>query len=429
MEKICRRISEIGTVVGGGTPSTKNPDYWGGGIPWISPKDLTDYKSVYISKGENFLTEKGLKSGTRLLPKNTLLFSSRAPIGYVALAANPICTNQGFKSIVCDEKQVVPLYLYYYMKANLDYIKLFGTGATFPEISGKTMGKIKVEIFKSLDVQHRIASILSTYDSLIENNAKRIRLLEKMAENLYKEWFVRFRFPGHENVEMENSKYGKLPKTFEIVKMNEVFDYYIGGGWGEEERSEGFPEEASVIRGADFPNIWHYDVSSCPKRYHKAKNYKARQLEDGDIIMEISGGTSEQPVGRTVLVTEDLLERFPNKRLICASFCKLIRLKKDVVSPYYFYYWMKFLYDTRIIDRFQLQSTGIINFKFEPFLRRGDVVLPPKEVMLAFERQVSLCHKEMNQLAKQNSLLARQRDLLLPRLMSGKLEVKEELLE
>ena len=137
MEKICRRISEIGTVVGGGTPSTKNPDYWGGDIPWISPKDLTDYKSVYISKGENFLTEKGLKSGTRLLPKNTLLFSSRAPIGYVALAANPICTNQGFKSIVCDEKQVVPLYLYYYMKANLDYIKLFCTGATFPEISGK----------------------------------------------------------------------------------------------------------------------------------------------------------------------------------------------------------------------------------------------------------------------------------------------------
>ena len=224
MEKICRRISEIGTVVGGGTPSTKNPDYWGGDIPWISPKDLTDYKSVYISKGENFLTEKGLKSGTRLLPKNTLLFSSRAPIGYVALAANPICTNQGFKSIVCDEKQVVPLYLYYYMKANLDYIKLFGTGATFPEISGKTMGKIKVEIFKSLDVQHRIASILSTYDSLIENNAKRIRLLEKMAENLYKEWFVRFRFPGHENVEMENG----LPKGWKIVNLFDVADVTYG---------------------------------------------------------------------------------------------------------------------------------------------------------------------------------------------------------
>lgn len=317
---------------------------------------------------------------------------------------------------------------YFYYKLSLAKLGRFSGQAAQPGLSVTKLLRLKLEM-PSRKYQDVIASILSTYDTLIENNTKRIRLLEKMAENLYKEWFVRFRFPGHENVEMENSKYGKLPKTFEIVKMNEVFDYYIGGGWGEEERSEGFPEEASVIRGADFPNIWHYDVSSCPKRYHKAKNYKARQLEDGDIIMEISGGTSEQPVGRTVLVTEDLLERFPNKRLICASFCKLIRLKKDVVSPYYFYYWMKFLYDTRIIDRFQLQSTGIINFKFEPFLRRGDVVLPPKEVMLAFERQVSLCHKEMNQLAKQNSLLARQRDLLLPRLMSGKLEVKEELLE
>lgn len=331
--------------------------------------------------------------------------------------------------LVENKEKVDRTYLYYYLLHQTPFYLGGVNGATMVHITKKNMEKKTVYIPSSLNVQHRIASILSTYDSLIENNTKRIRLLEKMAENIYKEWFVRFRFPGHENVEMENSKYGKLPKTFEIVKMNEVFDYYIGGGWGEEERSEGFPEEASVIRGADFPNIWYYDVSSCPKRYHKAKNYKARQLEDGDIIMEISGGTSEQPVGRTVLVTEDLLERFPNKRLICASFCKLIRLKKDVVSPYYFYYWMKFLYDTRIIDRFQLQSTGIINFKFELFLRRGDVVLPPKEVMLAFEKQVSLCHKEMNQLAKQNSLLARQRDLLLPRLMSGKLEVKEELLE
>ena len=326
----------------------------------------------------------------------------------------------------CNEDYIIYSYAYYLLKSfNLNN---YAGGAAQPLITQSILKRLKCDI-PDINVQRRIASILSTYDTLIENNSARIRLLEKMAENLYKEWFVRFRFPGHEDVEKRNSKYGKLPKTFEIVKMNEVFDYYIGGGWGEEEQSDGFPEEASVIRGADFPNIWHYDIGSCPRRFHKAKNYKARQLEDGDIIMEISGGTSEQPVGRTVLVTEDLLERFPNKRLICASFCKLIRLKKDVVSTYYFYYWMKFLYDTRIIDRFQLQSTGIINFKFEPFLRRGDVVLPPKELMLAFERQVSLYHKEMNQLAKQNSLLARQRDLLLPRLMSGKLEVREELLE
>lgn len=364
-----------------------------------------------------------VQEGDLLFARQSLVAAGAGKCSIVSVLSEKTTFESHIIRVRLNKKICNPLYYFYLFQLPYNPIKTIVNQCAQAGIRGSELCKIKVQK-PSLSVQNCVSCILGKYDTLIENNTKRIRLLEKMAENLYKEWFVRFRFPGHENVEKGNSKYGKLPKTFEIVKMNEVFDYYIGGGWGEEEQSDGFPEEASVIRGADFPNIWHYDISSCPRRFHKAKNYKARQLEDGDIIMEISGGTSEQPVGRTMLVTENLLERFPNKRLICASFCKLIRLKKDVVSPYYFYYWMKFLYDTRIIDRFQLQSTGIINFKFEPFLRRGDVVLPPKEVMLAFEKQVSLCHKEMNQLAKQNSLLARQQDLLLPRLMSGKLEVK-----
>lgn len=419
------RISEIGEVVGGGTPSTSNNDYWGGEIPWISPKDLTGYNSVYISHGESYITEKGLnKSGTRLLPQNTVLFSSRAPIGYIALAANPICTNQGFKSIVCDETKVWPLFLYYYLKANLPYIKLFGTGATFPEISGSSMKKIKLEFFKDVAYQKKVADVLFTYDALLEKNNKRIELLEKLANSIYKEWFIRFRFPGHEKYEMVSSKLGNVPSSFAITNMSSVFDYYIGGGWGNDDYSDEYPVEASVIRGADFPGAWRFDVSSCPRRYHKVSNYKSRQLVDGDIVMEISGGTSEQPVGRTVLVTQDMIDRFQNKKVICASFCKLIRLKKKVISPYYFYFWMHYLYDTRIIDRFQLQSTGIINFKFESFLKKGLVIIPPKEIMTAFDAQIVPIFKAMNQYARQNELLSHQRDMLLPRLMSGKLEVK-----
>ncbi|MBP5398768.1 MAG: restriction endonuclease subunit S [Bacteroidales bacterium] len=424
METIIKRISELGEVVGGGTPSTAIDEYWNGDIPWISPKDLTGYTAVYIANGESFITSKGLnKSGTRLLPKNTVLFSSRAPIGYIALAANPICTNQGFKSIVCNEDIVNPLFLYYYLKANLSYIRLFGTGATFPEISGSAMRKIKLQVFKDVRYQKRVADILFQFDALIENNNTRIGLMEKMARGLYKEWFVRFRYPGHEKDSLVASKLGKTPSSFDLAQMNEVFDYYIGGGWGNDIPSEDYPVEASVIRGADFPGVWRYDVSSCPVRYHKASNYKSRKLEDGDIVMEISGGTAEQPVGRTVLVTQDMIDRFKDGTVICASFCKLIRLKKKKISPYYFYFWMHYLYDTRIIDRFQLQSTGIINFKFESFLRKGLVMLPPKTVMDAFDNEVAPIFKEMNVLAQQNDLLIKQRDLLLPRLMSGKLEV------
>ena len=324
-----------------------------------------------------------------------------------------------------DKKVVDSKYLCFYLGQSYmkQYMESLAAGAAQSKLGIYKIEKIKVPL-PHLPFQQKIASILSAYDSLIENNTKRIRLLEQMAENLYKEWFVRFRFPGYENTELVESKLGKLPSTFLVTNMNSIFDYYIGGGWGNDEKSDDFPIEASVIRGADFPGVWRYDISSCPKRYHKVSNYKSRQLMDGDIIMEISGGTSEQPVGRSVLVTQDMIDRFEDGRVICASFCKLIRLKKEEVSPYYFYYWMRYLYDTRIIGRFQLQSTGIINFKFEAFLRKGLVMLPPMETMKKFESQIIPIIKQINKLATQNENLAKQRDALLPRLMSGKLEVK-----
>ena len=410
MEKICRRISEIGTVVGGGTPSTKNPDYWGGDIPWISPKDLTDYKSVYISKGENFLTEKGLKSGTRLLPKNTLLFSSRAPIGYVALAANPICTNQGFKSIVCDEKQVVPLYLYYYMKANLDYIKLFGTGATFPEISGKTMGKIKVEIFKSLDVQHRIASILSTYDTFIENNTKRIRLLEKMAENLYKEWFVRFRFPGHENVEMENG----LPKGWKVEKLGE-WGIELETGKRPKGGIDGSIKDGCPSLGAEcIKELASFDYSSVkmvPKDFYDS--LKRGKNSGNDILLYKDGAY----IGKVTMFRDS----FPYSEYS-------INEHVFFLSPMNIKY-RNYLYFTLHQKEFFAVMQILNRNAAQPGLSRSDVerikiVVPPSKIVELFDLQVERMLKVIFSLAKQNSLLARQRDLLLPRLMSGKLEVK-----
>ena len=276
--------------------------------------------------------------------------------------------------------------------------------------------------FPDIITQKRIASILSAYDDLIEVNNKRIKVLEQMAENLYKEWFVRFRFPGHETAEFEEGKLGRIPASFSIIKMRDALKYYIGGGWGNDDEDKDYPVEAYVIRGTDFPQVSRGDVSSCPLRYHKKSNYVARELKPDDIILEVSGGTADQPVGRTLLVTGDILERLGGK-VICASFCKQLRVNKDVVSPIYFYFWMQFLYETRIIDKFQLQSTGIINFQFEYFLRKGDLMLPPKEIMDSFDTLVRPLFKEMASVARKNANLTKQRDLLLPRLMSGKLEV------
>jgi len=364
-----------------------------------------------------------VKKGDLLFARQSLVAAGAGKCSIVNNILEPTTFESHLIRVRLDETRCCPRYYYYLFKLPDNPIKTIVNQCAQAGIRGSELQKIKVPL-PMLAEQRRIASILSAYDNLIENNNRRIRLLEQMAENLYKEWFVRFRFPGHEKAEFVASKLGKIPSSFSVTNMGDVFEEYIGGGWGNDEVSEEFPISASVIRGADFPSVWHYDVSTCPKRFHKKSNYKSRQLHDGDIVMEISGGTSEQPVGRTVLVTQDLIDRFEGGRVICASFCKMINLNKEKISPYFFYFWMHYLYDTRIIDRFQLQSTGIINFKFEPFLKKGIVMLPSKDVMLSFDKHIIPLFKEINQLAIQNDKLSRQRDLLLPRLMSGKLEVK-----
>jgi type I restriction enzyme S subunit len=165
------KISDLGTVVGGATPSTrKTENYFNGQIPWITPKDLSSFNNRYILRGERNITTVGLNScSTQLLPKNTVLFSSRAPIGYIAIAANEVCTNQGFKSVI-PNKNIDPLFLFYLLTYNKEKIKSMGSGTTFKEISGKTMKNIVVRIPFDTNIQKIIASILGSIDDKIELN-------------------------------------------------------------------------------------------------------------------------------------------------------------------------------------------------------------------------------------------------------------------
>lgn len=167
------KIADMGTVVGGATPSTKKSEnYENGSFAWITPKDLATLKGRYIRCGERNITEIGLKScSTQLLPKNTVLFSSRAPIGYVAIAQNEVCTNQGFKSIIPNE-DMDPLFLYYLLKYNKYKIEAMGCGTTFKEVSGHTMKNIVLSIPKDKKVQEKIASILGSVDAKIEENER-----------------------------------------------------------------------------------------------------------------------------------------------------------------------------------------------------------------------------------------------------------------
>ena len=164
------KLSEIGTVVGGATPSTKEPSNYDGNVSWITPKDLSNFCGRYIFRGERNISEKGYKScSCQLLPKGSVLFSSRAPIGYVAIAGKELCTNQGFKSVIPNDDIVDARFLYYLLKYNKDRIAEMGSGTTFMEVSGSVMKNVEVSI-PNKKTQCKIAEILSTLDDKIELN-------------------------------------------------------------------------------------------------------------------------------------------------------------------------------------------------------------------------------------------------------------------
>ena len=184
MEKYC--LKDVAKIYSGATPSTKNLSFYkGGNISWITPKDLSGFRHKYIFSGKRNITEEGYRScATNLLPEGAVLFSSRAPIGYVAIAGKELCTNQGFKSFVCNENFLHNQYLYYYLIRNKDKIAALGNGCTFKEISCKTLADYEIEL-PSLDEQKCIVKELVILDDKYENNYNIIDNIELLMERLY----------------------------------------------------------------------------------------------------------------------------------------------------------------------------------------------------------------------------------------------------
>ena len=168
-------IGQVAVVVGGGTPKTSDPgNFEGGAIPWITPADLSGYSDKYIARGFRNITEQGLKSSSaRLLPTNTILFSSRAPIGYVSIASQPVTTNQGFKSFVLPES-IDPSFVYYYLKCARETVESLGGGTTFKEISGAAAAKIPLAI-APLAEQRRIVAEIETQFTRLDASVAALR--------------------------------------------------------------------------------------------------------------------------------------------------------------------------------------------------------------------------------------------------------------
>ena len=184
------KLKDVAEIYNGATPLTNNKTFYeGGNISWITPKDLSGYNYKYIYSGKRNITEEGLLScATNILPKGTVLFSSRAPIGYVAIAGRELCTNQGFKSFVCNNKVLDNQYLYYYLIKNKERIKTLGNGSTFKEISLKTIAEYQIEL-PSVDTQKALVKDLIKLDERYDNNCSILLQLEELMERIYYDYF------------------------------------------------------------------------------------------------------------------------------------------------------------------------------------------------------------------------------------------------
>jgi len=163
--QLCQ-VCDLGQVVAGGTPSTKTPEYWGDEIAWISPADLTGYKNKFIDRGAKSISAKGLlKSSAKLMPRGSVHFSSRAPIGYTVISSQSLCTNQGFKSLV-PANGVLNEYVYYYFKSIKDYAESVATGTTFKELSGKAFSVLPVPLPPSAEQKRIVIKIEELFSEL-----------------------------------------------------------------------------------------------------------------------------------------------------------------------------------------------------------------------------------------------------------------------
>ena len=386
-------LSDIGEIVGGATPSTKDDSNYDGDIAWLTPKDLSTFTERYIKKGERSITEKGYKScSTKILPANSVLFSSRAPIGYVAIAANEMCTNQGFKSIIPNEK-VDYMFLYYLLKYKKSAIEGMGSGTTFKEVSGNVMKNIEVRIPKEKSVQKKIAEILDKIDSKIENNNMINRNLSEQLKAIFVETFGQ---------EISNTKIG------DGVDLGELIDVIDNRGKTPPLTTDTI-EYPIIDVGALRGDIRVVDFNNCTKFVDEDTYnnwFRSGHPKPWDILLSTVGSLAEMKI-------------FLGEKGCIAQ--NVVALRSKGISPLYLFQYLQYIRNDLVAYNIgsvqpSIKVTHII---------KHPIFVPEENRIKEFDKLARTFTDQIYKLYCECENLKGIRDGLLPKLMSGELDVSE----
>lgn len=412
-----KTLDELGTVGRGRSKHRprNDPKLFGGKYPFIQTADVKN-ANFYIINFSSTYNEEGLAQ-SKLWPAGTLCITIAANIADTGILAIPACFPDSIMGFVANEEIADTRFVKYCFDVLQKECKQISQGTAQDNLSWEKLSTINF-LVPPLQTQKRIASILSAYDDLIENNQKQIKLLEEAAQRLYKEWFVDLRFPGHESVKIVDG----VPEGWSRKYIGDIVSYDIGGGWGEDCITGKCEKAAFVIRGTDIYGITHGEISSIPYRYHSETNLKSRQLVDGDIVFEVSGGSKTEGVAKTVLIKSPLLSVF-NASIMCASFCKLVRLENVKLSQFMYdtFQYLRLSGKTSAFDK--KSASSIVNYRWKDFLAQQEILCPDLKILEKYNELAERCYITIVNHSILVEKLREARDRLLPKLMSGEIEV------
>lgn len=349
-----KRIKDCCTVIGGATPKREIAEYWGGDIPWVTPKDISNLPQPVLEDAPEFLTEKGFGSAsTYMLPKGAILLTSRAPIGNVAVAGRAMCTNQGFKSLIPGEG-MDSSYLYHCMRREAPRLEAQGNGATFKEVSKKVVEEFEIPV-PPLHEQKRIAAILDKADAIRRKRQQAIELADQCLRSVFLDMF---------GDPVAN------PKRWDSQQLGSSLRFLTSGsrGWAKYYRDKGdkFIRIQNVGKNALLLDDMTYVEAP------KSAEADRTRLELGDVLLSITAD-----LGRSAVATEEIIGGYINQHLA------LLRPDAGILRPRYL---SAFLSSQGGVRQFQIKNKSAVKagLNFDD-IRTLEIPIPPISLQHKYE--------------------------------------------
>ena len=429
-------------IVGGPFGSNLvSKDYVESGVPVIRGQNMG---GKWVSGSFVFVSpEKAEQLQQNKARPGDVVFTQRGTLGQVSIVpASPYAeyvVSQSQMKITLDPNKADAGFIYYLFKSEhqLRYILNSAIQTGVPHTNLGILRKTPVTV-PSLEAQKSITGVLCALDDRITLLRETNTTLEAIVQALFKSWFVDFE-PVRAKVEglepegmdtataalfpdsLEESELGLVPRGWNLVPFGSLLSHTIGGDWGDEVSSEKNDVRVAIVRGTDIPDLQSGTANRVPIRYTSAKKLATRALKDGDLILEVSGGSKDQPTGRALYLTNSLLGQF-DCPVEPASFCRLLR-PMDRNTGILLAQHLSYIYAIGKTWEYQNQSTGIANFQTKHFLENELVVMPPAAVLEAFSEVIRPIIDRAH--SSQIRVLTQLRDALLPRLISGQLRLPE----